>query len=53
MTTRVAGAIVPLMLALLTRLRALTKPAPKAEPGQPAARLYIITDRSGKVVACK
>jgi hypothetical protein len=38
---------------LLQRLYAMTKPAPKAKPGSTPARVYIITDQRGSVVASR
>jgi hypothetical protein len=53
MTKPVAGGIVSSnMIPLFTKLHALTRRTPKARPGR-AARLYIVTDESGKLVASK
>jgi hypothetical protein len=54
MTKPVVGGIVcSNMIPLFARLHTLTKRPPKARQGRPAARLYIITDDSGRLVASK
>jgi hypothetical protein len=48
-TSRVHAIAVP----LLRRLYAMTKPVPKAKPGCTPARIYIVTDQRGSVVASR
>jgi hypothetical protein len=42
-----------IMAELLLRLYAITKPAPKAKPGCTPARIYIVSDQRGGVVASR